>query len=295
MTVNYEVKDLIQVLLKKWYVIASVVIMFAVCAVPFSKASYEYAVTQYSERTSFQVLYEEEKEKYDAAKFKEEQVMTSPMDTDISSSVSITAFFSVKEVVPINVADEVPLTYQDKLRHNQDIVRSICDFTMDDLFLVPIFNKANESKNTLDYASFKSSISLKAVSGTNLLQLRFAKMPEMLIETFINSYPADIMQFLNETTGLETTLKLERSELHETPNEPKRIVADEAKLQLERQARLKQERNLTILKKPSLQSEQIKYMGSAGIFGGLVGCFLVLLWDFAKRSSELAKKALKQK
>lgn len=292
MTVNYEVKDLLFIIIKKWYVVVAIAIVFALVATPLSKASYEYAVKKYKERTSFQILLEEQRAGYEKQKQGEKENVIMQETPEVYPVINASAFFSINELQPAEQVVESNESYQENLRNRQDIINNISEFTKDDLFLVPQFNDANEGCDSLNYSAFKDSFSIRAIPGTNLMQFHFYNIPESVFDIFTMNYATDISNFLEEKIGLHITMQLEQKALDENPEEATTSISikTQEELELERQAKLIQERNLVILREPSVQAEKTKYMVSAGLFGALLACFSILIFDFIKRSRNITHK-----
>lgn len=262
MTVDYDLKSTLTYLKKKWYVILVTTIIAAVVSMPLSKASFESTLSSYNRSVNFDVLLEEELERLGY----QPSVPQGALDR------------SDEHIVRVSVFYEVTSDSTDKL---DQVLSNIAVFTKDEVFLNAFLNTIPNVK-----VSAFNDLQVSLISGTNCVRLVLSSIEQAMLDEFVKLYPASLSDFFAQTLSLNIKMTLSRIIIHEGLMQPEIEYVDPVYQSAYSNAQAKLSRNLAILQEPTQRSVGGKYMLTAGIFGAMLGIFIVLFMDYIRRSSK---------
>lgn len=281
MSVQYTVKDVLKILIKKWYILIGITAIFILVAFPISNKVYEYDLKHYNANMDFDHLLSQAQEKVSQRVESEEKKALKSDSSELLLGDLISDSPSGRLIMLVEADEEVQLL-QDEERENtlEEIKKDLVSLIWSDAFLIDCYNYLVEEQIvSYEYLEFKSNINTKAFESGNTIEITFNKIFDDKIQQEIDFFLSHLITVYYRTTNKNIDLKLlsleEFSELQE-PEKPQ-LSEDAIKLALQQL-----EFNQKILRKPTKHSNHVKLTGTAGIFGLLAACFIVLVIDYCR-------------
>lgn len=265
---EYSVKDLIKILLKKWYVIVIVVCAVSAASFFLSRSSYEQAKKDYAYYTSVMEQVEE------GAGTAESTYQITPQAEDENFLRIYSDFLAAHDTAEVPSAEQLNF-------YLLDAVEPKLELTLLSPQLLQPAQQTMDLEQALGDSDDEPIVVKELVEityqGSGSFTVTVTGLPEASAKTVLESYTAELAQTLSSPIIDYTAEQTAYSFAYSEP-----VLADSAEL-----AKL-------IMQEPVSAPSMVRTVATAAIFSFALICIVILVITFMRDSAALNKKENKQ-
>lgn len=170
MIITYEIRDIIMILVKKWYVILAITILFGTAAYPLAVKSFNESLDNYNLLTNNQ------------------------NKADEINNVNLVAFYNLTSN-NFNKAELIAMTKNVVDLSNKEFIKNAIANEIQK-------NVSNFNKNQLN------NITLTSLNDLPTIMVEATDLKENVIDLYVNYFPSIMKESLSKITNKEFTIKL---------------------------------------------------------------------------------------